>query len=224
MKTSAIFLAIIIASTFAGAETESARPALMDPAALSAQAPDTCLIKFETSAGDFVVEMVREWAPIGADRFYNLVINDYFTDVRFFRVAPGFVAQFGLHGDPEVNEVWREARIKDEPVIGSNVKGTITFAMGGPDSRTTQVYINLRDNVGLDSRGFAPFGRVVEGMDVVERLYSGYGDSPPRGNGPNQGMIVMKGNEYLKESFPDLDYIKKATVLPAEEPEEEAEE
>lgn len=215
MKISATFLSLLIAFTLAGAQE-----ALMDPAALTEQAPDSCLIKFETSEGDFVIEMNREWAPLGADRFYNLVVNDYFTEARFFRVAPGFVVQFGLHGNPEVNKVWRQATIKDEPVISSNVKGAITFAKGGRDSRTTQVYINLKDNTKLDNMGFSPFGKVVEGMDVVERLYSGYGDSPPRGNGPNQGRVVMEGNEYLNRAFPELDFIKKATVLPAKKAEE----
>jgi peptidyl-prolyl cis-trans isomerase A (cyclophilin A) len=220
MKVTATLLAICIVATLAGAETETAKPAFMDPAALTEQAPDKCLIKFETSEGDFVIEMIRKWSPIGADRFYNLVVNDYFTDVRFFRVAPGFVVQFGLHGDPEVNKVWRRATIKDEPVIGSNVKGAITYAKGGPNSRTTQVYINLRDNTKLDGMGFSPFGHVIEGMDVVERLYGGYGDSPPRGNGPNQGRVVTEGNEYLNRAFPELDFIKKATVLPVKEAEE----
>jgi peptidyl-prolyl cis-trans isomerase A (cyclophilin A) len=219
MKTSATFLAILFAYTLVGAQE-----ALMDPVALTEQAPDSCRIKFETSEGDFVIEMNREWAPVGADRFYNLVINDYFTEARFFRVAPGFVVQFGLHANPAVNKVWRQATIKDEPVIGSNFKGAITFAKGGRDSRTTQVYINLKDNINLDGMGFSPFGTVVEGMDVVERLYSGYGDSPPRGNGPNQGRVVTEGNEYLTRAFPELDFIKKATVLPAEKAEEKPEE
>jgi peptidyl-prolyl cis-trans isomerase A (cyclophilin A) len=224
MKHSGTILAIIIAIALAGAQPAAAQEALMDPASLTEQAPEVCRIKFETSEGDFVIEMKREWAPLGADRFYNMVINDYFTEARFFRVAPGFVVQFGLHADPEVNRVWREATIKDEPVVGSNVKGAITFAKGGPNSRTTQVYINLKDNTQLDRMGFSPFGKVVEGMDVVERLFGGYGDAPPRGDGPNQGRIVMEGNEYLKKSFPDLDFIKKATVLPQEKTEEKAEE
>jgi peptidyl-prolyl cis-trans isomerase A (cyclophilin A) len=190
-----------------------ASEALMNPADLNATAPETFKVKFETSKGDFVVEVQRDQAPIGADRFYNLVQNGFFDDVRFFRVLPGFVAQFGLNGDPKVNEVWREARIKDDPVKGTNAKGTLTFATAGPDTRTTQLFINLVDNQRLDGMGFAPFGKVVEGMDVVDKLYGGYGEGAPRGRGPNQGAIVSQGNEYLKKNYPDLDYIKSTTVL-----------
>jgi peptidyl-prolyl cis-trans isomerase A (cyclophilin A) len=217
MKIPAIALAILLSAVTAGAETAPVPEVLMDPTALTEQAPDSCRIKFETSKGDFVLALEREWAPIGADRFYNLVVNDYFTDVRFFRNVAGFMVQFGIHGDPAISRVWKEATIADEPVKSSNAKGYITYAKGGPDSRTTQVFINLTDNMRLDQMGFSPFGKVVEGMDVVERLYGGYGDSPQRGGrGPSQMKIVMEGNEYLIRDFPELDYIKKATVLKEE--------
>lgn len=216
MKIPAIAFAILLAAMTAGAETAPAPEALMDPAALTETAPDSCRIKFETTKGDFVLELNREWAPLGADRFYNLVVNDYFTDVRFFRNVPGFMVQFGIHGDPAVSKVWKEANIADEPVKSSNARGYITFAKGGPNSRTTQVFINHADNKRLDGMGFSPFGRVVEGMDVIDKLYGGYGDGPPRGRGPNQMKIYMEGNEYLAKEFAELDYIKKATVLKEE--------
>lgn len=216
MKIPAIALAILLSAVTAGAETAPVPEVLMDPSALTEKAPDSCRIKFETSKGDFVLALEREWAPIGADRFYNLVINDYFTDVRFFRNIPGFMVQFGIHGDPAISKVWKEATIPDEPVKSSNAKGYISFAKGGPNSRTTQVFINFGDNMRLDQMGFSPFGKVVEGMDVVEKLYGGYGEGAPKGRGPNQMKIVMEGNEYLIRDFPELDYIKKATVLKEE--------
>jgi peptidyl-prolyl cis-trans isomerase A (cyclophilin A) len=194
-----------------------ATEALMDPSALTEEAPETFLAKFETSKGDFVVEVTRAWAPLGADRFYNLVKNGFFDDARFFRVLDGFVAQFGINGDPKVSAVWREATIEDDPVTGSNKRGTLVFATSGKDSRTTQLFINFKDNTRLDGMGFAPFGRVLEGMDVVGGFYKGYGEGAPQGKGPAQHRIQAEGNEYLKKDFPDLDYVKKATVVPASE-------
>ena len=175
-------------------------------------APEAYRARFETSRGDFVVEVDRTWAPRGADRFHELVSNGFYDDVRFFRIVPNFVVQFGMSGDPKISEIWQQARIKDDPVKETNKAGTITFATSGPDSRTTQVFINLRDNTRLDGMGFSPFGSVTEGMDVVTKLYSGYGDGAPRGRGPNQSQIAMEGNAYLDASFPELDKIVKATI------------
>jgi peptidyl-prolyl cis-trans isomerase A (cyclophilin A) len=152
-------------------------------------------------------------APHGADRFYNLVKNGFFDDARFFRVISGFMVQFGIHGDPAVSAVWRNARIPVDPVVESNRRGYITYAMAGsPDTRTTQVFINFRDNAGLDKQGFAPFGQVISGMDVVDKLYAGYGEGAPSGKGPNQGQIQAEGNAFLMKSFPNLSYVKKATI------------
>lgn len=177
-------------------------------------APATYRVKFETSKGDFVVEVKKALAPEGAERFYLLVKRGFYDEARFFRVVRGFVVQFGINGDPKTQALWSNAVIKDDRVRGSNRKGTITFAMRGPNTRTTQVFINLTDNSQLDSMGFAPFGEVVEGMAVVERLYSSYGDMPPRGSGPDPSQIQMKGNAYLEQRFPRLDFIKTARVLP----------
>ena len=178
-----------------------------------AKAPDKFQVKFETSKGDFVVEVVRSAAPLGADRFHEAVKAGFYNDVRFFRVLKGFVAQFGINGDPEVQKKWRKKTIKDDPVKGSNKRGTITFATAGPNTRTTQLFINLVDNSRLDRFGFAPFGRVIKGMKVVDGLYNGYGEGPPDGTGPNQSKIQSEGNKYLKAKYPKLDYIKKATVV-----------
>ena len=176
-------------------------------------APGTFRARFETTAGEFVIEVRRDWAPHGADRFYNLVKHGYYDGVRFFRVISGFMAQFGIHGDPQVSAVWREQRIPDDPVRQSNARGMVTFATAGPDTRTTQIFINYRDNSGLDGQGFAPFGRVVEGMEVVDRLFAGYGEGAPRGSGPDQGRVQAEGNAYLQHEFPKLDYVKRATVV-----------
>ena len=187
---------------------------LANPAALNAQAPAVYKAKFDTSKGTFVVEVHRDWAPNGADRFYNLVQNGFYDNARFFRVISGFMVQFGINGDPKISAVWRGANIKDDPVKESNQRGTITFATAGPDTRTTQTFINFADNRGLDRQGFSPFGRVVSGMNVVDALYSGYGEGAPQGEGPAQGRIQTQGNAYLIRNFPKLDYIKKATIVP----------
>lgn len=173
------------------------------------EAPDEFKVKFETSAGDFVVEVHREWAPRGADRFHEAVEAEFYDGCRFFRIVPDFVVQWGINGDPQVQKKWREKTIKDDAVKQSNVRGTITFATSGPNTRTTQLFINTRKegNAFLDKMGFSPFGKVVEGMDVVDKLYSGYGQKP------NQSAIQSRGNEYLKENFPKLDYIKQARVV-----------
>lgn len=187
-------------------------PAMLDPKLANETAPDTYAVKFETTKGDIIIDVNRADAPNGADRFYNLVKIGYYDDVAFFRVIEGFMAQVGIHGDPAVNTVWRDARIKDDPVKSSNVAGAVTFAMAGPNTRTTQIFLNFKDNKNLDGMNFASFGK-VRSMDVLNTIYSGYGEGAPRGRGPHQGALQSKGNAYLKQSFPELDYIKKATIL-----------
>jgi len=193
---------------------------LLTPTKLTAKAPAVFQARFETSKGPFVVEVHRDWAPNGADRFYNLVQNGYFDDVRFFRVVSGFMAQFGISGEPQRNRLWREATIADDPVKASNTRGMVTYAKRpGADTRTTQLFINYADrNAALDADGFAPFGKVIEGMEVVDSLYSGYGDGAPYGRGPDQERIQQEGNTYLSASFPQLDYIKTARIVPAPKP------
>ena len=188
--------------------TAAPRPnPLLNPAGLRARAPETFKVKFTTTHGDFVVEVHRDWAPLGADRFYNLVRNRFFNNAAFFRYVPNFVVQFGLPADPAVARVWQDARIKDDPVKEHNVKGSLVFATAGPNTRTTQLFINLNDNSrALDSQGFAPFGTVVEGMDIVAGLYSAYGERP------DQGAITAQGKAYLDKNFPKLDTIKTTTV------------
>ncbi len=177
-------------------------------------APPEYKVKFETSKGDFTIEVHRDWAPKGADRFYALVQDKFFDGARFFRVVKNFVVQFGLIQTPAGQAPWWQQNLPDDPVKESNTPGTITYAMAGPNTRTTQVFINLADNSALlDKQGFAPFGKVIDGMSVVEQLYSGYGDGPPQGNGPDQSMIEQQGNEYLKARFDLLDYIKSARIL-----------
>jgi len=190
--------------------------ALKNPAGLKEAAPATYKVNFDTSIGAFVIEVHRDWAPNGADRFYNLVKNGYYDGVRFFRVIPNFMVQFGISGEPALNTVWQEARIPRDPVKQSNTRGYVTYAMRGgqqgPDTRTVQVFINFGDNSPLDKDGFAPFGRVTSGMNVVDKIYSGYGEGAPSGNGPDQGRLQSQGNAYLAKDFPKLDFIKKATI------------
>ena len=213
-----LFAALCVAkaqNTNLTAKTASVSQGFTDPARLTARAPETFKVQFNTTKGKFTIEVTRSLAPNGADRFYNLVRSGYFTDVAFFRVVAGFMCQFGMHGDPNVSAKWGEATIPDDPVKGSNTRGTITFAMGGPNTRSTQLFINFGDNTRLDSMGFSPFGKVVEGMDVVDKINGEYGDMPQQGgSGPNPARIAMEGNAYLKKDFPNLDYIKSATVLP----------
>lgn len=193
----------------------SDRTPLLEPLSveMGRTAPAAFKVLFETTEGDIVVEVYRAWAPRGADRFYNLVRHGYYDGVRFFRTVPGFVVQFGIHGDPVVSAAWREARIPDDSVEARNQRGTVTFATGGPHTRTTQLFINLADNARLDAQGFAPFGRVVGGMDVVARLHSGYGDARPRGQGPDQERIHSEGNAYLQSEFPLLDSVVRARII-----------
>ena len=205
-----------VAAAFAAAsavvvagQARAPKVSLFDPSAFKETAPATYKAKFDTSKGVFVIEVHRDWAPVGADRFYNLVKNGFYDDVRFFRVLDGFMAQFGMNGDPKVQGVWRSANLTDDPVKGSNKRGYVTFAKAStPNSRSTQVFINFVDNTNLDAQGFAPFGQVVTGMDVVDKLYSGYG----RNNVPDQGRIMAEGNAYLNKDYPKLDYIKAATI------------
>jgi peptidyl-prolyl cis-trans isomerase A (cyclophilin A) len=204
--------ALLVLTCAAPAFSQS--PNLANPAALTEQAPPTYNARFDTSKGVFVVEVHRDWAPNGADRFYNLVKNGFFDNARFFRVISGFMVQFGINGDPKISAVWREANIKDDPVTKSNARGAITFATAGPDTRTTQVFINYADNSRLDGQGFAPFGIVTgSGMDVVDKLYNGYGEGAPSGRGPAQDRVQREGNAYLTSQFTNLDYIKKATIV-----------
>jgi peptidyl-prolyl cis-trans isomerase A (cyclophilin A) len=178
------------------------------------QAPEICRYAFDTTRGLFVVEVTRSWAPRGADRFHELVLKRIYDGARFFRVVPRFVVQFGLKGDPATDRYWSTMYIPDDPVTQNNVRGTLSFAMAGAATRTTQVFINLQDNLGLDKMGFAPFGKVVSGMEVVDQLFKQYGDAPPSGVGPEQGRIKDEGNDYLDRFFPRLDSIKSAKVLP----------
>jgi peptidyl-prolyl cis-trans isomerase A (cyclophilin A) len=208
---------VLAAVGLVSAQTAAPKPAaankLLTPASLTAKAPDTYKAKFDTSKGVFVVEVHREWAPLGADRFYNLVKNGFYNNVRFFRVLTGFMAQFGMSGTPAVQKVWGAPaqNLKDDPVKQSNKRGYITFANAGPSSRSTQVFINMVDNTFLDPEAmhFAPFGQVVEGMDVVDMLYTGYG----RQNVPDQGRITNEGNAYLTKEYPKLDFVKTATIV-----------
>ena len=202
---------VVFLSAFA-APAFGQQASLASPASLRERAPAVYKAKFDTSKGAFVIEVNRDWAPIGADRFYNLVKHGFYDNVRFFRVISGFMVQFGINGDPNLSVQWREARIKDDPVKQSNRRGTITYAMAGPDTRTSQVFINFADNSNLDRSGFSPFGRVISGMNVVDALNAEYGEGAPRGSGPDQGRLQQEGNAYLAKSFPRMDFVKKATI------------
>lgn len=212
MKIIKLFCALAVCIGTLTANAQSTAPAYSDPSKLTDKAPDDFKAVFHTTKGNFTVEVTRALAPNGADRFYNLAKSGYFTDIAFFRVVPGFMVQFGIHGNPDVAAKWQNANIADDPVKGSNTRGTITFATAGPNTRTTQLFINFADNAGLDNQGFAPFGKVVDGMNVVDKINGEYGDGPPGGSGPDQGRIQSEGNAYLKKNFPNLDYIKSVTV------------
>ena len=196
----------------AAAPQAPAESPLLHPASLKAKAPENFKVKFVTTHGEFTVEVHRDWSPLGADRFYNLVKNKFFTDTAFFRYVPGFIVQFGIHAKPEIAKVWENANINDDPIKpgNSNKKGTVVFATAGANTRTTQFFINVNNNQGLDSQHFTPFGEVTEGLDIVLGFYSGYGEQP------NQGLIQSQGKAYLDKSFPKLDSIKSATILPSE--------
>jgi len=185
---------------------------LTDVAAAAVTAPHTYTVKFETTKGDILIDVTRDWAPLGADRFYNLVSMGFYDDIAFFRVIDGFMAQFGVHGDPAVAKIWKEAQIDDDPVTQTNSAGMLTFATAGPNTRTTQLFMNFGDNSNLDPMGFAPFGK-LRSMDVLNKLNAEYGEGAPRGKGPHQDRLQSQGNAYLKASFPNLDYIVKATIV-----------
>src|SRR5436190_8781130 len=188
--------------------------ALRNPSSLTERAPSIFRVKFDTSKGSFVVEVHRSLAPLGADRFYNLVKHGFYDDSRFFRVIDGLVAQAGMNGDAAIQSAWSGAVIPDDPRKESNRRGTLTFASAGPNSRSTQFFINLSENAKLfDRQGLAPFGSVVSGLDVVDSLYSGYGEGAPRGFGPEQSRITAEGNAYLKKAFPKLDYVQRTTLV-----------
>lgn len=189
--------------------------ALLHPDVLKARAPAEFDVKFETSAGDFTMHVTRAWAPYGADRFYNLVRHHFYDGAAFFRVLPGFMAQFGLSAFPRVSHAWEQANIKDDPVKQSNLRGYVSFAMAGPNTRTTQIFINYGNNANLDQSGFAPFGMVTEGMEVVDKLYGGYGEGAPDGHGPNQELVGTRGRAYLEKDFPKLDSVKTAALVVA---------
>jgi peptidyl-prolyl cis-trans isomerase A (cyclophilin A) len=188
------------------------KAALKDPTAASVKvkAPETFKVKFDTTKGEFIIEVKRAWSPNGADRFYNLAKNGFFNGVKFFRVVPNFVVQFGIHGDPDLATKWLDSNIPDDKVVESNKRGFITYAKSSaPNSRSTQLFINLKDNTRLDDMGFSPFGKVIKGMDVVDKLYSGYEEQLTQ----LQGEIATKGNAYLEKDWPKLDGIKKATIV-----------
>ncbi len=231
MRRSVYFGFCVVAACLLAGCSDSGKSANGEPAVPTAKktekpanaAPDQFFVKFETTKGDFVVEVNRDWAPHGADRFHELVQQKFFDGCGFFRVVRGFMVQFGINGDPEVNLKWLNEKIPDDPVVESNKRGTITFAMGGPNTRTTQMFINFTDTGGgryqLDQQGFAPFGKVISGMEeVVEKLYNGYGELPDfGGRAPDPRQIMANGTRFLKQAFPKLDYINKATIIPAAE-------
>jgi peptidyl-prolyl cis-trans isomerase A (cyclophilin A) len=212
-------LVLIGTAAIISAQTAAPKPAapraagpnrLLNPASLTAKAPELFKVKFDTSKGPVVLELHRDWAPLGVDRFYNLTRNGFFTGVRFFRVIPNFMAQFGVNGDPAVNAAWEKARLNDDPrTKQSNVRGMLTYgSTGQPNSRGTQLFINYKDNSYLDMSGFVPIGQVVEGMEAVDMLNAEYGSAPQN----QQGRIVAEGNKFLLANFPKLDYIKTATI------------
>jgi peptidyl-prolyl cis-trans isomerase A (cyclophilin A) len=188
-------------------------PDLLKPNTLKAKAPEVYKVKLTTTKGDVIIQVNRAWAPIGADRFYNLVKSGFYKDAAFFRIVPRFVAQFGIPARPDVAAAWDHAYIVDDRVTQSNKRGTLTFATAGPNTRTTQIFINFSDNAALDSQGFAPFGVVTDGMETaVDKFFAGYGESP------DQGRITAFGKAYLDKSFPNLDRIVSAVIMPADAP------
>jgi len=175
--------------------------------------PDVFRVKFETSQGDFVVEATRAWAPRGVDRFHELVRMRYFNENRFYRVVAGFIAQFGVHKDYDVHDRWRKYFILDDPPKEKNLRGTLAFAQSDPNTRATEIFINLADNAGLDPQGFVPFAKVISGMEVVDKLYSGYGEMMPEGKFIDPNRVENGTNAYLEPHFPKLDYIKRTVFL-----------
>jgi len=212
-RFTSVLAAIVLVAVLVGAADEK-KPVAKDakgvalPKPTPPKGPETYRVKFVTSCGDFVVEVTRKWAPTGADRFHEAVTGRFYDECRFFRVVPNFVVQFGINGDPKVQGRWRRANLKDDRATGkSNLKGTVTFATAGANTRTTQLFVNLKDNGFLDQMGFTPFGKVVEGMKAIEKINAEYGGKA------NQGAIQSEGNKYLKAEFPRMDYIKTARVV-----------
>jgi peptidyl-prolyl cis-trans isomerase A (cyclophilin A) len=201
-----LFTAALFCGFLAAPARAATDPALLHPASLAATAPASFNATFKTTVGTFVVHVTRKWAPNGADRFYNLVKHGFYNGAAFFRVVPGFVVQFGLSPDPMLNPIWGTATIPDDPVMQNNGPGYVTFADAGPNSRTTQLFVDLGNNSRLDAMGFAPFGKVVSGMNVVQKIYSGYGEEP------NQGQITSRGDAYLRQNFPQIDRIITAKI------------
>ena len=209
-KTWWLAVSAAVSLALSGCSSADEKTAPKAPAKVE-KTPDVFQAVFDTSKGQVVIEVHRDWAPVGVDHFFSLIQTGYYDGVRFFRVTRNYV-QFGINGDPKINGLWSTARLPDDKVKQSNLKGTLTFAHLGANTRTTQLFFNMKDNKDLDKQGFAPFGKVTAGMDVVERLYSAYGDMAPRGQGPDPSKIEVQGNPYLDAKFPRLDYIKKATI------------
>jgi peptidyl-prolyl cis-trans isomerase A (cyclophilin A) len=207
-------LGLVLSPLGCGKRGSSPGQELLTPARLNQQAPPVFKAKFTTTKGEFVVEVTRAWAPNGADRFYNLVRAGFYDGVKFFRTISGFMVQFGINGDPAISKAWKDSHIADDAVAQSNTRGQVTFATAGPNTRTTQVFINFGNNARLDTSGFSPFGTVVSGMEVVDSLYAGYGEGAPRGAGPDQDRIEAEGNAYLEKSYPLLDAVKTARIVP----------
>ena len=210
--TAATVVASCSSDTGGGGGSALAKP---DKNAIATPAPDSFKVAFETSKGNFTVMAHRDWAPRGVDRFYHLVQMGFYDDVRFFRVLSGFMAQFGVNGDPRVTAAWEPLLLQDDSVKQHNTRGMVTYAAGSsPNTRSTQLFINYGDNRNLDGMGFAPIGQVIDGMAVVDSLYSEYGEGAPDGPGPDQGRIASEGNRYLTQNFPKLDYIRRARIVP----------
>lgn len=208
MKHFRLAVPVLCIAVMALTACHAAKPKSLGPS------PATFRARFTTTKGNFVILVHRDWAPYGADRFYELMKLHLFDDNYFFRVLPNFIVQWGISGDPKTAKDWSSLSIPDDPANVPNKRGTVTFATAGPNTRTTQLFINLRDNPRLDEQGFTPFGEVSEGMNVVESLYSGYGEGAPNGSGPDQNAITDVGNSYLEEHFPSLDHITKAEIIP----------
>lgn len=217
-RQSGVFAAVALLLAACGGDTSEGGPTrtvnpLYAPDRLHTEAPDSFRVRMATSEGDLTLFVKRAWAPLGVDRFYTLVTNDFYDDIRVHRVVPDRVAQFGLHGDGLVNSAWMEEYILDDPRVLSNERGTVAFAKGGRNDRTTQVFINLNDNLGLDDQEFAPFARVVDGMEVADAFHDDYGDGPPQGDGPYQMQALAQGNAYLDAEFPELTRIDSMWVV-----------
>ena len=212
-RVSRLFGAFVLLSLLVACSTAPEAEKAEAPPPEPVKPPEVYRVKLETTKGDIIIEVHQEWAPRGADHFFELVHSKFYDNSRFFRVVRRYIAQFGINSDPKTQSLWAQMRIRDDPVKQSNKKGFVTFAKLGPASRTTQVFINLRDNEALDKDGFAPFGQVIEGMDIVERLWSSYGEVAPRGTGPDPTQIELQGDAYLEQQFPRLDKIVRATII-----------